>query len=131
MKTSWADQIGYPTLDGSTIRELIHPSLHGDGRQSLAEARIPASTSTLLHLHEQSEEVYHVTEGSGWMQLGTQRFPIRAGDSIRIDPGTPHKLINSAGGEMVVLCCCCPPYSHDDTRLLEQSESSLGDQIST
>ena len=37
------------TKDGSTIRELMHPSRHADQKQSLAEARLPQGRKTLLH----------------------------------------------------------------------------------
>lgn len=36
-----ADSVPYVTLDGSQIRELMHPYGHGSRAQSLAEARVP------------------------------------------------------------------------------------------
>ena len=37
MKTRYADIPAYITKDGSTIRELMHPSVHGNRLQSLAD----------------------------------------------------------------------------------------------
>src|SRR5574343_506974 len=41
----------YVTKDGSKIRELLHPSVHGNQAQSLAEATLPTGTRTHLHRH--------------------------------------------------------------------------------
>ena len=108
----------YTTKDGATVRELMHPNLHGNSNQSLAEAAIPPGTSTALHRHHKSEEIYHVTEGSGVMTLGEERFRVWVGDTICIPPGTPHRIENTSKMSFKVLCCCTPPYSHDDTELL-------------
>jgi len=108
----------YLTKDGSEIRELLHPSQHAVRRQSLAEAVVPPGVATLLHRHEISEEIYHVTRGSGLMTLGSERFAIAVGDSIAIAPGTPHCVENTGSEALHILCCCAPAYSHDDTVLL-------------
>ena len=118
MRTRYAAIPAYTTKDGSTIRELMHPGIHAPGTQSLAEARILPNSTTLLHRHHQTEEIYHLTQGSGEMTLGEECLEIKIGDSIRIPPGTAHQLRNTGTEEMVVLCCCSPAYSHDDTELL-------------
>jgi mannose-6-phosphate isomerase-like protein (cupin superfamily) len=118
-KIDYASAEPYVTRDGSTIRELLHPDLHGNSALSLAEARIGPGNSTLLHQHNQSEEIYHVTGGEGVMTLGDKRFPIKVGDSVCIPPGTPHRVKNTGADELVILCCCAPAYRHEDTELLE------------
>jgi mannose-6-phosphate isomerase-like protein (cupin superfamily) len=116
----------YPTKDGSLIRELIHPSVHGNSKQSLAEATVPPGASTALHRHVESEEIYHVTHGSAVMSLGDERFRIWVGDTICIPPGTPHRLENTGDIPFRVLCCCTPPYAHDDTELISMKGTSKG-----
>jgi mannose-6-phosphate isomerase-like protein (cupin superfamily) len=105
--------------DGSVVRELAHPTSSDARAQSVAEATVPAGSSTHLHLHRRSEEIYLFTAGSGRMQLGEEEAPVAAGDLVVVPPGTPHRL--HAGGEepLVLLCCCSPPYSEEDTELLE------------
>jgi len=119
MISYYPDVSSYITRDGSTIRELIHPSHHGAGNQSLAEARVAPGCSTLLHRHEDSEEIYHVTAGHARMVLGGEEYLLAPGDSVRILPGTPHNLTNIGPDELCVLCCCSPPYSHEDTVLMD------------
>lgn len=51
-KVEYAQIEPYVTLDGSRVRELMHPRVHGNRAQSLAEAIVdvggrPACTGTL------------------------------------------------------------------------------------
>ena len=122
MKTSYAQIPAYITKDGSEIRELMHPAQHGNRLQSLAEATVAPGCRTQLHRHALTEELYHVTSGSGLMTLGAERMKVGAGDTVLIAPGTPH-CIEALGAEpLTILCCCSPPYSHEDTELLEALE---------
>jgi mannose-6-phosphate isomerase-like protein (cupin superfamily) len=73
----------------------MHPKVHGNSRQSLAEAIVQVGAETLLHRHLVSEEIYHVTEGVGVMTLGKDRFEIKPEDTVCILPGTPHRVKNT------------------------------------
>lgn len=119
MKTEYGQLPVYVTKDGSLIRELMHPGVHDNRHQSLAEAIVAPGARTLLHRHRSSEELYHVTQGSGSMTLGHARFAIGRGDTVCIPPGTPHCVENTGAEELRILCCCAPAYSHADTELLE------------
>ena len=118
IKTRYREIPSYTTRDGCEIRELMHPSVHGNSQQSLAEATIAPGQTTHLHCHHRSEELYHITAGHGLMRLGEEKFEIRVGDTIAIMPGTAHAVENFGSEPLVMLCCCTPPYSHDDTELL-------------
>jgi len=117
-KTTYSEIQPYQTKDGSTIRELMHPKIHGNKNQSLAEATVPAGTETFLHKHIHSEELYHITAGAGYVVVGEERLAVKAGDSIHIPSGKPHGIINTGHQAMKILCCCAPPYFHDDTLVL-------------
>ena len=118
MKTEYAATPPYITKDGSEIRELMHPSTHGNYTQSLAEAIVAPGATTRLHRHRQSEELYHITAGHGHMTLGEENFAVGPGDSVCIPPGTPHCIANTGTEPLRILCCCVPAYAHDDTELL-------------
>lgn len=120
VKTQYAQVSAYQTKDGSEIRELMHPSLHGNQRQSLAEAIVAPGARTRLHRHGQSEELYHITRGLGVMTLGDAVFEVRSGDTIAIPPGTAHRIENTGKEPLHILCACSPPYSHEDTEILNQ-----------
>jgi mannose-6-phosphate isomerase-like protein (cupin superfamily) len=119
LKTRYEQVEPYITKDGSIIRELMHPVVHGNFKQSLVEATVPAGGKTLLHKHRLTEEIYHVTEGIGIMTLGGQEFEVCAGDTVCIQPETPHGIKNTGEKELKILCCCAPVYRHEDTELVE------------
>ena len=118
MKTSRDAIRPYVTKDGSLIRELLHPALHGNGRLSLAEAVVAPGAVTALHRHHRAEEIYHVLAGTGRMTLGAEQFPLASGDTVCIPPGQPHRLENTGSVPLRILCCCAPAYTHDDTELI-------------
>jgi mannose-6-phosphate isomerase-like protein (cupin superfamily) len=109
----------FRTKDGSLVTELIHPRNSAATGQSVAEAIVPAGGETIEHLHRSTEEIYVFTGGTGEMRMGEGTFAVRAGDSVVIAPGTPHKLLNPGPEPLVVLCVSAPAYSDDDTVLLE------------
>ena len=118
MKSSYAESEPFVTKDGSEIRELMHPARHGNRAQSFAEARVAPGGKTALHRHAATEEIYHVTTGSGRMTLGRATFDVAAGDTVCIMPGTAHCIENTGAGPLRILCSCAPAYSHEDTELL-------------
>jgi len=75
--TRYDDITPYTSKDRSIVRELMHPSTHGNVNQSFAEAEVPVGASTLLHVHMKSEEIYHITAGQGMMSLGGREFQVR------------------------------------------------------
>ena len=119
MKTEYEQLPVYVTKDGSLIRELMHPGVHDNRNQSLAEAIVAPGVRTILHRHRATEELYHITQGSGRMTLDRDVFDVGPGDTVCIPPGTPHCIENSGSDELRILCCCAPAYSHADTELLE------------
>jgi len=118
LKTEYTHSPPFVTKDGSEIRELMHPSVHGNRAQSLAEATVAVGATTTLHRHHISEELYHITAGQGLMTLGNRSFPVEAGDTVCIAPGTPHRIANTGATSLKILCCCCPAYAHSDTELI-------------
>ena len=118
MRSSYAEVEVYVTKDGSEIRELMHPARHGNRAQSLAEATVAPGHGTALHRHRVTEEIYHITHGTGRMTLGNEVFEVKAGDTVCIRPGTVHRIENNGQEDLRILCACVPAYAHDDTDLL-------------
>ena len=118
MKTSMQQVPPYLTRDGSEIRELMHPAHHAVRNQSLAEATVAPGCETRLHVHRHTEEIYHVTAGTGTMRLGEAQFDVAPGDTVLIAPGTAHCIRNTGAVPLKILCACSPAYAHEDTELL-------------
>jgi mannose-6-phosphate isomerase-like protein (cupin superfamily) len=92
-------------------------ALHGNHAKP-GRATIEPGVKTLLHRHRATEEIYHFTGGDGRMTRGGETFPVTAGDSVCVAPGTPHCVENTGPTALKILCACAPAYSHDDTELL-------------
>jgi mannose-6-phosphate isomerase-like protein (cupin superfamily) len=107
------------TKDGSEIRELLAHRNSVIRHQSLAEARLPAGTSTQEHYHVRTEEIYYITHGTGRIRIGEETREMKPGDAIAIPPGCKHKLWNTGADPLRLLCCCAPAYEHDDTIITE------------
>lgn len=63
-----------------------------------------------LHVHHDTEQVFYVLKGSGQLQTGSEdgrRFPVRAGDLVRIPPGTHHRMMCVDGEPLVYLSVDC------------------------
>lgn len=107
------EQQPFTTKDGSTIRSLLDRSNAPVDKQSLAEASLPAGTSTDRHHHKLSEEFYYILEGRGRMEIDGESREVGVGDAILIPAGAWHQI--TAGEDLRFLCCCAPPYDHEDT----------------
>jgi mannose-6-phosphate isomerase-like protein (cupin superfamily) len=116
--TRRVEATAYRTLDGSEIRELLHPSHHPVRHQSLAEAIVAPGCRTHLHRHRITEELYHILEGEGLMTLAGETFRVAPGDSVLIAPGSAHCIENIGTAPLRLLCCCAPAYRHEDTELI-------------
>jgi len=108
-----SSQKPFTTKDGSRIRSILDRTNAPVRNQSLAEASIPAGSSTDRHYHKKSEEFYFLLEGEGTMEIDGEACPVAPGDAILIPPGAWHQI--TASTTLRFLCCCAPPYAHDDT----------------
>ncbi|HEY5706924.1 MAG TPA: cupin domain-containing protein [Terrimicrobiaceae bacterium] len=108
-----SSQNPFTTKDGSQIRSILDSANAPVRNQSLAEASIPAGSSTERHYHKKSEEFYFLLEGEGIMEIDGEARAVTPGDAVLIPPGSWHQI--TASSPLRFLCCCAPPYSHDDT----------------
>ena len=98
----------------------MHPAHHLARQQSLAHATVPPGTRTLYHRHQTSEEIYHFLAGRGTMRWDGRTWPVTAGDTVVIPPGTAHGLINDSDDDLVLLCACSPAYHDEDTVAVDE-----------
>lgn len=61
---------------------------------------IPPGGSIGLHRHEQEDEIYIVTEGTGLLSNGQQEIPIEQGDSVLTGDGQEHAVANTGSGNL-------------------------------
>ena len=105
--------------DGSRVRELMHPVHHAIERMSVAEAEVDPGGSTRPHRHPVAEEVYHILDGAGVMELAGEQFAVVPGDIIRIAPGQVHRIETKSEVPLRFLCICQPAYRDEDTEFVD------------
>lgn len=60
------------------------------------------------HAHEAKEQIYHVLEGEGLLELDGRRHVVRANSVVYIPPGLRHALHNTGLGNLVFLVVTTP-----------------------
>jgi mannose-6-phosphate isomerase-like protein (cupin superfamily) len=93
---------------GAFSKLLVHPdttgSRHIDHRISAYQPRAHVA----LHSHKVQEQVYHVLDGEGLMQIGETTRVVRKHDVIFLPPGVPHALSNTGLVDLVFLVITSP-----------------------
>lgn len=61
------------------------------------------------HSHKVQEQIYHVLDGEGLMELDGERFLVRPHDYVFIPPGVEHAIYNSGLKDLVFFVITSPP----------------------
>jgi mannose-6-phosphate isomerase-like protein (cupin superfamily) len=103
----WENPPGHTA--GALSKMLVRPETAGS---TLVDFRI----STYLpmscvepHAHKIQEQIYHVLEGEGLMEIAKERRIVRKGDFIFIPPGIEHAIYNTGLGDLTFFVITTPP----------------------
>ena len=61
-----------------------------------------------LHAHKVQEQIYHVLEGEGLMDIDGKKHVVRKHDVIYLPPGVTHAMQNSGLVDLVFLVVTSP-----------------------
>src|SRR5262245_14931694 len=99
---------------GALSKPLVMPetagSRHIDYRISMYQPRARVA----LHKHKVQEQVYHVLDGEGLMEIGGKKQVVRKHDVIFLPPGVEHAINNTGLVDLVFLVVTSPVS--DDTK---------------
>jgi mannose-6-phosphate isomerase-like protein (cupin superfamily) len=106
-EVDWEDLPGH--FGGAYSKFLVHPDTTGaqtvDYRISCYQPRAYVE----LHAHKIQEQIYHVLEGEGLMQVGEKRQVVRKHDVIYITPRVKHAIYNTGLSDLVFIVVTTPP----------------------
>jgi mannose-6-phosphate isomerase-like protein (cupin superfamily) len=74
----------------------------GSRNMSVTWIEVPAGVEQALHSHEEAEQVYVVTAGSGSMTVAGDTQELSSGDLVMVPPATDHSISSDGDGD---LCC--------------------------
>jgi mannose-6-phosphate isomerase-like protein (cupin superfamily) len=104
----------YPDhFGGALSKPLVNPENAGARHVDYRISMYQPMAYVKLHKHKVQEQVYHVLDGEGLMQIGGERRVVRRHDVIYLPPGVEHSIENSGLVDLVFLVVTCPPT--DDT----------------
>jgi len=93
---------------GALSKPLVMPetarSQHIDYRISMYQPMAYVA----LHSHKVQEQIYHVLEGEGLMEIDGERRVVRKHDVIFLPPGISHSIANSGLVDLVFLVVTSP-----------------------
>lgn len=81
-------------VTGEVIR-FVRAAADTGGEYVLIEVVVePNGAVAAAHVHPYQTEAFEILEGEVTFKAGDQTIVAKAGDTVRIDPGTPHKFWN-------------------------------------
>ena len=93
---------------GALSKPLVMPesaaSRHIDYRISMYQPMAYVAR----HKHKVQEQVYHVLEGEGLMEIGNEKHVVRKHDVIFLPPGVEHAISNTGLVDLVFLVVTSP-----------------------
>jgi quercetin dioxygenase-like cupin family protein len=81
-------------VTGEVIR-FVEAAADTGGEYVLVEVVVePKGFVAAAHVHPYQTETFEILEGEVTFRAGKETIVAKAGDSVRVDPGTPHKFWN-------------------------------------
>jgi mannose-6-phosphate isomerase-like protein (cupin superfamily) len=99
---------------GALSKPLVMPETAGSRHLDYRISMYQPMARVALHKHKVQEQVYHVLEGEGLMEIDGKRHVVRKHDVIFLPPGIDHSIANTGLVDLVFLVITSPVT--DDTK---------------
>ncbi|MFP7658260.1 cupin domain-containing protein [Chryseobacterium proteolyticum] len=80
---------------------------------SVKQEKMPSGTSEKLHFHNRASQFFYILKGEASFEIEQEKFFIKAGESISIEPKAQHYIFNDTGEELEFLVISCPSTNND------------------
>lgn len=99
----------FPGHFGSALsKALVHPDTTGSRQLDYRISTYQPMGYVERHVHKVQEQVYHILDGEGIMQMGDEKRVVRKHDVIFIPPGIWHSIVNSGLGDLTFIVVTTP-----------------------
>ncbi len=99
----------FPGHFGSALsKALVHPETTGSRQVDYRISTYQPMGYVERHVHKVQEQVYHILDGEGLMEIGDEKRVVRKHDVIFITPGTWHSILNSGLGDLTFIVVTTP-----------------------
>ena len=83
----------------------------GSRNMSVTWIEVPSGVDQELHSHEEAEQVYVVTAGSGTMKVAGDTQSVSPGDLVMVPPATDHSIANDGDADLCCISVQSPPIT--------------------
>lgn len=96
-------------IGGAYSKMLVRPETTGSRILDYRISVYQPKAYVKPHHHKQQEQVYHVLDGEGLMELDGERTVVRKDDVIFIPPGVEHAIYNTGMVDLRFVVVTSPP----------------------
>ena len=102
-----------PTEEWHKLRTkiLMDAGELGSRNMSVTWLEVPSGIEQELHSHEEAEQVYVITRGSGSLTVAGDKQEVQAGDLVMVPPATDHSIANDGGEDLCCISVQSPPIT--------------------
>ena len=99
----------FPGHFGSALsKALVRPETAGSRLIDYRISCYQPMAYVALHTHKEQEQVYHVLDGEGMMEMDGKRQVVRKHDVIYIPPGVEHSISNTGLTDLTFIVATTP-----------------------
>jgi mannose-6-phosphate isomerase-like protein (cupin superfamily) len=99
----------FPGHHGSALsKALVHPDSVGSRQLDYRISTYQPMAYVDRHVHQRQEQVYHILEGEGLMEIDDEKRVVRKNDIIFITPKTWHSIANTGLGDLTFIVVTTP-----------------------
>src|ERR1700730_2577836 len=102
----WKEFPGH--FGGALSKPLVMPETAGSRHIDYRISMYQPMARVELHKHKVQEQIYHVLEGEGLMEIGGKKHVVRRHDVIFLPPGIEHSIENTGLVDLVFLVVTSP-----------------------
>jgi len=106
VETPWKQYPGH--FGGALSKPLVRPETTGSRLVDYRISTYQPMAYVETHTHKVQEQIYHVLEGEGSMEIAGRRQIVRRHDVIFIPPGVPHSICNNGITDLTFIVVTTP-----------------------
>lgn len=106
VEVPWIEFPGH--FGGALSKPLVRPETAGSRLMDYRISTYQPMAYVQLHTHKVQEQVYHVLDGEGLMEMDGRKQVVRRHDVIFIPPGVEHGITNTGLGDLTFIVVTTP-----------------------
>jgi quercetin dioxygenase-like cupin family protein len=106
VETPWQQFPGH--FGGALSKPLVRPETAGSRLVDYRISTYQPMAYVETHTHKVQEQIYHVLEGEGSMEIEGKKTIVRRHDVIFIPPGIPHSICNNGLTDLTFIVVTTP-----------------------